>query len=333
VPKPSASVGGRDLRSLPKAHLHVHLDGAMRLTTLRELAARDGLAIPDMRRYEGFAAFGEAMGAAAEVIRTEADLRRLVGEVVEDAERDGVVWLELSVWPGCLRGRLGSIPDVVALVLGAGEQATTGSTVEIGWMLAANRNRGPAEAIELAHLGAELVGAGVVSFGLDGDEAAFPPDAFVDAFSIAKRGALLSTPHAGELLGAPSVRAALELLGADRILHGIRAVEDRVLLQRLAASGTCLDVCPSSNVLLGIVPDVDSHPLPALLRAGVTCSLNADDPLLFSVGILKEYELARDRLGLTDQLADVARASLEASAAPRSLVRDGLRKIDQWVRI
>jgi adenosine deaminase len=304
----------------------------MRLTTLEDLSARDGLAAPDIGHYGGFEAFGEAIGAAAEVIRTEADLRRLVREIVEDAERDGVVWLELSVWPGFLRGRLGSPADVVTLLLDAGRQAVAGSTVEIGWMLAANRNRSPGEAVELAHVAAELVGDGVVSFGLDGDEAAFPPDGFMDAFSIAKRAGLLSTPHAGELLGASSVRTALDLLSADRILHGLRAGEDQTLPQRLATSGTCLDVCPSSNVLLGIVVNIDSHLLPALLRAGIVCSLNADDPLLFGVGILDEYELARHRLGLTDdRLADIARASLTASGAPSSLVQRGLRKIDEWL--
>ena len=322
----------RDLTSLPKAHLHVHLDGAMRLSTLQELATREGLPTPRIGRYGLFAAFGEAIGAVADAIRTEDDVARVVREVVEDAQADGVVWLELSVWPGFLRGRLGPPAEVLALLVDAGRRAIVDSSVNVGWMLAANRNRGPEEAVELAHQAADLAGSGVVSFGLDGDEAVFPPDDFAEAFSIAKHAGLLSTPHAGELVGPPSVLAALDVLGADRILHGVRAVEDPSLVRRLASAGACLDVCPSSNVLLGIVPDIGSHPLRALMRAGVACSLNADDPLLFGVGVVDEYTLARKRLRLTDdQLADLARASLNASAAPSAVVRGGIRRIDEWL--
>jgi len=322
----------RDLRLLPKAHLHIHLDGSMRASTLHELAERESIQPPEVRRYGSFEAFGETIGAVADVIQTEEDVRRLVREVVEDAQHDGVLWLELSVWPGFLRGRVGPPEDVMALLLEAGRQAASQSTVALGWMLAANRNRGPAEAVELARLAAKLVDRGVVSFGLDGDEVAFPPDPYEEAFSVARRAGLRSTPHAGELLGPSSVLSALERLGADRILHGIRAVEEEAVVRRLAASGTCLDVCPSSNVLLGVVPEMESHPLPKLLRAGATCSLNADDPLLFGVGIVDEYALARNRLLLNDgELAGLARASLEASAAPASLVRSGLRSIHDWL--
>ncbi len=322
----------RDLRSLPKAHLHIHLDGAMRASTLHELAARDAIQVPEIRHYGSFKAFAETIGAAAEVIDAEENVRRLVMEVIEDAQDDGVVWLELSVWPGFARGRLGAPEDVMALLLDAGREPASNSSVALGWMLAANRNRGPGEAVELARLAAKLADRGVVSFGLDGDEAASPPDAFQEAFSIAREAGLCRTPHAGEFLGASSVLSALDLLGADRILHGIRAVEDQNLIRRLASSGTCLDVCPSSNVLLGVVPGMESHPLPELLLAGVTCSLNADDPLLFGVGILDEYTVARERLGLDDgQLAGIARGSLEASSAPASLVKDALRSIDDWL--
>jgi adenosine deaminase len=319
--------------SLPKAHLHIHLDGAMRASTLHELAARDGIQVPEIRHYGSFEAFAETIGAAAEVIKAEEDVRRLVREVIEDAQHDGVVWLELSVWPGFARGRLGAAPEeVMALLLDAGREPASNSSVALGWMLAANRNRGPEEVVKLARLAARLADRGVVSFGLDGDEAASPPDAFQEAFSIAREAGLHRTPHAGEFLGASSVLSALDLLGADRILHGIRAVEDEDLLRRLASSATCLDVCPSSNVLLGVVPEMESHPLPELLLAGVTCSLNADDPLLFGVGILDEYAVARERLGLDDgQLAGIARASLEASSAPASLVKDASRSIDDWL--
>jgi adenosine deaminase len=142
----------------------------------------------------------------------------------------------------------------------------------------------------------------------------------------------LSTPHAGELAGPESVHEALDRLGADRIQHGVRAVEDPALVERLAAEGICLDVCPTSNLLLSVVDDLAHHPLPALLEAGVTCSLNADDPLLFGPGLSEEYELCRAGMGLSDAaLAAVARSSLQASGAPRELVRAAGAGIDRWL--
>jgi adenosine deaminase len=322
----------RDLRQLPKAHLHIHLDGSMRASTLLELARRGGIPAPTPRHYGDFKAFGETIAGVANVIKTEEDMRRLVREVIEDAHHDGVVWLELSVWPGFLRGRLGSHQDVMAVLIDAGREATSDVGIGLGWMLAANRNRGPEEAVEAAELATSLADRGVVSFGLDGDEAAFPPDPYEEAFSIARQAGLRSTPHAGELLGPRSVLSALEQLGADRILHGIRAVEDEALMLRLASTGTCLDVCPSSNVLLGVVPDMESHPLSRLLQAGIKCSLNADDPLLFGVGILDEYSRAREEMLLNDdQLAALAGASLKASGAPHSLIRASLLSIDDWL--
>ncbi|HEX8489259.1 MAG TPA: hypothetical protein VF642_11995, partial [Propionibacteriaceae bacterium] len=124
---------------------------------------------------------------------------------------------------------------------------------------------------------------------------------------------------------------ALDLLGADRVQHGVRAVEDPELLRRLADQGTCLDVCPTSNVRLGLVPVLAEHPLPRLLAAGVRCSINADDPLLFGVGILSEYETCRSVLGLGDgQLGDIARTSIEASGAPDDLRRVALDRLSAW---
>lgn len=139
-------------------------------------------------------------------------------------------------------------------------------------------------------------------------------------------------PHAGELAGPDSVGDALDLLGADRILHGVRAVEEAEVVARLADCGTCLDVCPTSNVKLSVVGSLEGHPLPALLAAGVRCSLNADDPLLFATDLVEEYQRARDRLHLTDaQLAGIARTSLEASAAPSDVIRDSVQEIRLWL--
>jgi adenosine deaminase len=172
----------------------------------------------------------------------------------------------------------------------------------------------------------------VVAFGLAGDEARYSPEPFAEAFTIARDAGLISAPHAGELAGPASVRAALDALGAQRIAHGVRAVEDPALLARLAAEGVVLDVCPTSNLALGVVESLSAHPLPMLLHAGVRCTLNADDPLLFGPGLLEEYATARTTLALTDhQLAATARTSIEASGAPHTIVEKAITLIGDWL--
>jgi adenosine deaminase len=172
----------------------------------------------------------------------------------------------------------------------------------------------------------------VVGFGLSNDEAIGPLERFADAFAVAREAGLLCTPHAGELAGADQVAFALDELQAERIEHGVRAVEDAELVARLAAAGTCLDVCLTSNVMLSVVDDIADHPLPQLLDAGVRCTLNTDDSLLFGPGLLAEYELARDTFRLDDaQLAAIARTSIQASGAPAALKRDALGGIDAWL--
>ena len=228
--------------------------------------------------------------------------------------------------------RFGTATEVVDLLLEVGRAEAARLGIGFGLMAVAIRSLAPSEAEDLAHLAAGYAGRGVVSFGLAADESLFPPAPFQRAFDIAREAGLMSTPHAGELLGPESVVDALDKLGARRVQHGVRAVEDPGLVARLAAEGVVLDVCPTSNVELSVVPEIGRHPLPALLEAGVRCSINGDDPLLFGPGLLEEYETARTALGLADeQLADVARASLEGSAAPAAFVAEQVARVDAWL--
>ena len=322
------------LAALPKAHLHLHLDGAIRAQTLREFSARAGTlppVLPVGKRYASFGVFMETIAACHDALSSPDDLRRIIGEVVDDAAADGAIWVEVSVWPGLFGGRLGPDQEALLLVLEAGAAAAADFGVGFGLMVAANRHAGPEAAIAVARLAVDLASEGVVSFGLDGDEASYPPAPFAKAFDIAKHGGLLSTPHAGELLGPGSVAVALELLHADRILHGVRAVEDTRLIAQLQESGVCLDVCPTSNFKLGVY-EPDTHPLPQLLESGVRCSINADDPLLFGTSLLHEYELCREEFSLTDrQLARIAATSIEASGAPDHLKAATTTGIARWV--
>ena len=322
----------RTLQSLPKAHLHVHFEGAMRPETLSELAARYGMPVPEIRGYGSFTAFAGMYLAACDVLQNEEDLRRVVDEVVEDNALAGAVWVEPAFYLPRHRDMCGSDEKLLEVAIDALRESTARRGLDGAWIIAADRTVDPAEALEQANVAASFAGAGVVGFGLANDEALFPPEPFAEAYATAKAAGLLAVPHAGELAGPASIVGALDVLAADRIQHGVRAVEDPRLVERLAASEVCLDVCPTSNVMLSVCASIDEHPLPALLEAGVRCSINGDDPLLFGPNLLEEYELLRSGFGFDDtQIAGIARCSIEASGAPDGLKRHALAGIDAWL--
>lgn len=324
---------GRPLAQLPKGHLHLHLEGAMRPTTLRRLAREQGVEVPPVRAFAGFAAFAGLYVAACDLIGGEQALRLVVREVVEDAAADGVVWIEPALYSPRYRDIIGPDAATIEIVLDELSSAGTELGVGAGLIVAADRTVDPSEAVELAKVAARFAGHGVVGFGLANDETGWPPEPFAEAFSIALDSGLLSVPHGGELAGPASVIGCLDACRAHRVMHGIRAIEDPELMERLARDDVYLDVCPSSNVALGVVPSLEGHPLPALIAAGVRCTLNADDPLLFGPGVADEYQVCRDRLGFDDEmLAQVARWSLDASAAPAATIAAGHQAIDRWLQ-
>jgi adenosine deaminase len=323
----------RDLRTLPKGHLHLHLELGMRPGTLEELCAKHGLPVPRVRGFTDFGGFTTVVMGALATLRTPEDFERVVEEAVEDQARDGVTYFEPSFWPYAYAELIGSAEALWEIVLAAGAAAGERHGVCVRWMAAVDRVFDtPERAVDVARTALRYRDDGIVGLGLHNDEAGHPPEPFEAAFRLATEGGLLSTPHAGELDGPASVRGALDVLGAHRLQHGIRAVEDPGLLDELVARGTCLDVCPTSNVALSVVPSLAAPPLPQLLAAGVRCSINADDPLVFGPGCLEEYELCRRELGLTDeQLATCARASIEAGAAPAEVKAASLADIDAWL--
>lgn len=304
----------------------------MRPGTLRDLAADLGVEVPPIRGFGSFSAFSGMYVAACDVLRTPEAMQRLVREVVEDAAIDGAVWAEPAIYLPHHNERIGPPELTLEIVLDAAAEAGRDFGIGVGVMVAADRTVDPDDAVDQANLAIKYAGLGVVGFGLANDETGWPPEPFAPAFAIARDAGLLSTPHAGELAGPESVVGALDALGADRIQHGVRAVEDAELVRRLADSPVCLDVCPTSNVLLSVVASIEEHPLPVLLAAGVRCSLNADDPLLFGPNLLEEYEVVRSRLGIDDAaLAGIARCSLDASGAPDTLKAEAHAAIDSWL--
>jgi adenosine deaminase len=333
----------RSLTALPKAHLHLHFTGAMRHATLVELAGRHRVRLPSALTDEwpphlsgtderGWFRFQRLYDMARSVLRTPADVRRLVTETAEDERSEGSRWLEIQVDPDGYAARFGGITAVLELVLDAAASACAATGVGIGVIVAANRTKHPLEARTLARLAAQYAGRGVTGFGLSNDERRGPAHDFVPAFRIAERGGLLLAPHGGELVGPASVAACLDDLHADRIGHGIRAVEDPALVKRLAADGVTCEVCPSSNVALGIVTGPSQVPLRPLFEAGVPVALGADDPLLFGPRLAAQYKIARDAHGFTDaELAELARASVLGSAAPPALRAGVLAGIDAWL--
>jgi adenosine deaminase len=333
----------RDLRSLPKAHLHLHFTGSMRHTTLLELAERDGIPLPESLVEEwpprlratdekGWFRFQRLYDVARSVLRTEADVRRLVLEAAEDDVHDGGRWLEIQVDPSGYAARFGGITAFTDLVLDAVRDAEQRTGLGMAVVIAANRTRHPLDARTLARLAAQYVGSGVVGFGLSNDERRGVTSEFAGAFAIAERAGLLLVPHGGELLGPDSIRTCLDVLHADRLGHGVRAAEDPALLHRIAEAGVALEVCPVSNVALGVYSDLTSVPLPTLLEAGATVVLGADDPLLFGSRLAAQYATMRAAHDLTDeQLAELARMSLRASRAPDSLRSAALTDIDAWL--
>ncbi len=333
----------REVSRLPKAHLHLHFTGSMRHGTLLELAERDGIVLPDSlvedwppllsaADEKGWFRFQRLYDVARSVLRTPDDVRRLVLEAAEDDVRDGGRWLEIQVDPSGYAARFGGITEFTDLVLDCVRDASERTGLGIAVVIAANRTRHPLEARTLARLAGQYAGRGVVGVGLSNAERRGRTEDFEGAFRIAKRAGLMLVPHGGELRGPDHVRTCLERLGAQRLGHGVRSAEDPVLLDRLVEAGVALEVCPVSNVSLGVYSDLTSVPLPQLLAAGATVALGADDPLLFGSRLAGQYATMRAAHDLDDvTLARLAEMSFAASRAPSDVLEAARRDIAAWL--
>ena len=335
-------VSDADLRSLPKAHLHLHLTGGMRQTTLWELAERNGIILPerltdlepDSWQLLGWPKFQRLYDVARGVLRTPDDFHRLIREMAEDERAAGSRWLELQIAPAGYAVRLGDVVTATEVFCEAAQAAEQASGVGIRLIIAANRTRPPWEAETLARVAVRFASHGVVGFGLSNDERRGTPEEFAKAFRIARDGGLAAMPHAGELLGADSVARTVAALAPRRIGHGVRAVEDPAVLAILAAGGIACEVCPASNVALGVVEGLGEVPLKVLEAAGVPVVLAADDPLLFGASLLDQYAVARDHHGYArEDLARLAQASVTHSTMPAAMATEVSAAIDRWASV
>ncbi|MEU7065206.1 adenosine deaminase [Streptomyces sp. NPDC051578] len=333
----------RDLTLLPKAHLHLHFTGSMRPSTLLELADKYGVRLPDaltageppkLRATDerGWFRFQRLYDAARSCLREADDIRRLVREAAEEDVRDGAGWLEIQVDPTSYAPLLGGMIPAVEIILDAVDAASRDTGLGMRVIIAANRMKHPLDARTLARLAVRYADRGVVGFGLSNDERRGMARDFDRAFAIAREGGLLAAPHGGELTGPASVRDCLDDLHAVRVGHGVRAAEDPRLLKRLADRQITCEVCPASNVALGVYERPEDVPLRTLFEAGVPMALGADDPLLFGSRLAAQYEIARRHHAFTDEeLAELARQSVRGSAAPKEVQAELLDGIDHWL--
>ncbi len=335
----------RDLALLPKAHLHLHFTGSMRVSTLAELAAAYGIRLPAAlldadplhvpADERGWFRFQRLYDAARACVRSESDMRRIVAEAALDDAAEGSGRLEIQVDPTSYAPFVGGLTPALEIVLDAARQASADTGVDVGVVVAASRMRHPLEARTLARLAAHHAGDGpgqVVGFGLSNDERRGETPEFAPAFAIARAAGLASVPHGGELLGPAHVEDVVGHLRPDRLGHGVRSAEDPRVLERVVDEGVALEVCPASNVSLGVYATAADVPLRALVDAGATVALGADDPLLFHARLVDQYVLARDVHGFSDhELAELARASIRASRAGDAVRARLLAGVDAWL--
>lgn len=309
------------MSAVPKAELHVHLEGTARPELVRRIAARNGLALPDglladsqTFRWRDFLDFLGTYDLAASVIRTPEDYRDITFEYLTACAAEGAIYVELISSPDHARAvGLSEEEHREGLFQGI-DDARAASGIEGRVLVSVVRNLGVEAAERVAAEAAGMTHPYVVGFNMAGDEAGFPPGPFARAFATARDAGLRCTCHAGEHAGPESVRAALALPGVERLSHGVRAVEDPALVAELAERGTVLEVCPGSNVALGVYPSFAEHPLPALRAAGVRVTLNSDDPPYFATSIGHEYDLAAEHFGLgPSELAGLTSIALDAA--------------------
>ncbi len=334
----------RDLDLLPKAHLHLHFTGSLSVPSLRELAAREGVELPDTLLDDialdvpfdkrGWFRFQRLYDTARHAVRSEAALRFVVERAAQDDAREGSRRLELQVDPTGYGPHVGGVQAALEIVLDAARSASEISGVFVGVIVAASRMKHPLDARTLARLAARYAGDGpgqVVAFGLSNNERNGDAASWEGAFRIARNAGLRSVPHAGELLGPTAVRTTVAALRPDRIGHGVRAAEDPALVRELADRGVPLEICPASNVHLGVFRDAASVPLRTFTDAGVPVALSADDPLLFLSRLTDQYRIARDQ-GFTDaELAALAKSSIAASFAADADKARWCAEVDRWL--
>jgi len=283
----------------PKIELHVHLEGTIRAPTLLAIAERNDVSLPassveglrELYRFRDFDHFIEVWILTTNALRTAEDFRQVVVDYAAEAASHGAVYIEGIFSPAERVARGVAWDTIFSGYCDGVVEAEENHGVVVRLTPDIYRGASLEEACDVARWAARFKERGIVGLGLGGLEAAYPPEPYAPAFAIAKDAGLGSVPHAGEVAGPESIRGAIDALGADRIRHGIRAIEDPVLVAELSDRQLVLDVCPTSNLRTKAVSSLEKHPLAELVAAGILCSVSTDDPAMFDTDLGREYEL------------------------------------------
>ncbi len=307
---------------IPKAELHVHLEGTAPPALVHKLALRNKIDLPDdLFRDDGefhwhdFIHFLEVYDAASSVIRTSEDYRDVTYEYLMACAAEGAVYVEVMSSPDHAAAAGMSYVDHLDGITAGIADAERDSGIVGRLIVTCVRHFGVERSIEVAHQVVANPHEHVVGFGMGGDESAWPPGQFLEAFNYVAASGLPCTVHAGEWAGPEGIREALEVLPVQRLGHGVRAIEDAHLVAEIADRGITLEVCPGSNVATGIYPNLQDHPIRRLEQAGVKVTVNSDDPPYFATSIGREYDhLAA--IGIPEStLIGYTRTAIEAAFA------------------
>jgi adenosine deaminase len=317
---------------IPKAELHCHLEGSIPPALAREIAARNGRALPDglfgphdTYVWQDFLSFLAAYDRVCSVLKTPRDFGDVIHSYLARAAAQGAGYVEMFCSPERPKALGIAYADWLAALADGIDRASREFGIVGRIIVICIRHLGPDRALEMVKRMVAEPHPYVVGFGMGGDESKFAPADFAPAYRLAHENGYGCTVHAGEVLGPESVWAAIRALPVTRIGHGVRSAEDPVLLEELARRGTVLEVCPGSNIALGIYPDRAAHPLHRLIEAGVRVTLNSDDPPFFHTTLGAEY----DDAGLPEAtLRRITRTAIEASfvdAATRRRLLKGVQ--------
>jgi aminodeoxyfutalosine deaminase len=311
--------------ALPKAEIHLHLEGSIRPQTAVELAARHGeeITIDEVERrycYRDFAGFIDAFKWVTSFLREPDDYRLIVKRLAEELIRQNVVYAEITLSVGVMLRRTQNVEANFQAICETAQSIPL-QRLQTGWIFDAARQFGADSAMEVARWAAKLRKAGVIAFGMGGDELAFPAAHFRPAFDHARNEGLRVVCHAGETGGANAVREAAEILGAERIGHGIGLMHDPALAESFTTRRIIIENCLTSNLCTGALAKqtgradaaLADHPLPKFLERGLAVTLSTDDPAMFHTDLLTEYSKAAS-LGLSNgQLLALAEQSFNAA--------------------
>lgn len=319
--------------ALPKIELHLHLEGAAPPAFIRGLAQEKRVSLTgifDERgdyRYRDFPDFLRVYEAACTTLQTPQDFHRLTLAVLEQSARDGVIYSEAFLSPDfCGGGDLTAWREYLHAVQEAAVQAEKTMGIILRGVVTCIRHFGPQKARAVASCAAETAGDFITGFGIGGNEAICHPRDFTYAFDMAREAGLRLTAHAGEWGGPQSVRDALTHLRVERIGHGVRAIEDLALVDDLAARGIVLEVCPGSNLALGLYPSLAAHPVARMRERGVKITLSTDDPPFFHTSNTAEYDALAHTFGWTEDDFTAINSDAARAAFCDALTRERLLK-------